>query len=71
MIEGKGIGSGTIKGTMAFDRKDYGMNQGIPLVKIADRVEVAVNLKGKRLERAPGELESSHRLRGLLLRPRA
>ena len=32
---------------MAFDRKDYGMNKGIPLVKIADRVEVIVDLKGK------------------------
>ena len=30
-IEGKGTGAGTIKGTMAFDRKDYGMNKGIPL----------------------------------------
>ena len=25
---------------MAFDRKDYGMNSGIPFIKIADRVEV-------------------------------
>jgi hypothetical protein len=31
---------------MAFDRKDYGMNKDIPLVKIADRVEVIVDLKG-------------------------
>jgi hypothetical protein len=30
---------------MAFDREDYGMNKGIPLVKIADRVEVNVALK--------------------------
>ena len=30
---------------MAFDRKDYGMNSGIPFVKIADRVEVNVDLK--------------------------
>jgi polyisoprenoid-binding protein YceI len=42
-----GNGSGTISGSMAFDRKDYGMNKGIPLVKIADRVEVAVDLKVK------------------------
>ena len=27
---------------MAFDRKDYGMNSGIPFIKIADRVEVTV-----------------------------
>src|ERR1700722_5911648 len=26
-ISGKGTGSGEIKGTMAFDRKDYGMNR--------------------------------------------
>ncbi len=36
---------GLVVGTMAFDRKDYGMNSGIPLVKIANRVEVTVNLK--------------------------
>jgi polyisoprenoid-binding protein YceI len=49
----KGSGSGEIKGTMAFDRKDYGMNKGIPLVKIADRVEVTVDLKGKRVSGPP------------------
>jgi len=48
-LEGKGTGTGTIKGTMAFDRRDYGMNKGIPLVKIANRVEVTVNLKVKRV----------------------
>ena len=52
-ITGKGTGSGEIKGTMAFDRKDYGMNKGIPLVKIADRVEVTVNLAGKRTSGPP------------------
>jgi polyisoprenoid-binding protein YceI len=46
---GKGTGSGEITGTMAFDRKDYGMNSGIPFIKIADRVEVIVDLKGKRV----------------------
>ena len=49
----RGSGSGEIKGTMAFDRKDYGMNKGIPLVKIADRVEVIVDLKGKRVSGPP------------------
>jgi hypothetical protein len=29
---------------MAFDRKDYAMNKGLPFIKIADRVEVNVNL---------------------------
>ena len=49
VISGKGAGTGTVKGKMSFDRKDYGMNKGIPLVKIADRVEVTVDLKGKRV----------------------
>jgi polyisoprenoid-binding protein YceI len=49
----RGSGSGEINGTMAFDRKDYGMNKGIPLVKIADRVEVIVDLKGKRVSGPP------------------
>ncbi len=48
-ITGKGTGSGTIKGIMAFDRKDYGMNSGIPFIKIADRVEVDVDLKAKQV----------------------
>jgi polyisoprenoid-binding protein YceI len=52
-ITGKGTGSGAIKGTMAFDRKDYGMNKGIPFIKIADRVEVTVDLKGKRVSGPP------------------
>ncbi|MGF7179383.1 YceI family protein [Tunturiibacter psychrotolerans] len=44
-VTGKGTGAGFIKGVMAFDRKDYGMTSGIPFVKIADRVEVDVDLK--------------------------
>jgi polyisoprenoid-binding protein YceI len=52
-ISGKGTGSGEIKGTMAFDRKDYGMTSGIPFIKIADRVEVNVDLKGKRVSGPP------------------
>jgi polyisoprenoid-binding protein YceI len=52
-ITGKGTGSGSIKGVMAFDRKDYGMNSGIPFIKIADRVEVTVDLKGKRVSGPP------------------
>ena len=50
---GKGTPSGTISGTMAFDRKDYGMNKGIPFIKIANRVEVNVNLKWKRISGPP------------------
>jgi polyisoprenoid-binding protein YceI len=52
-VTGKGTGAGSINGTMAFDRKDYGMNSGIPFIKIADRVEVTVDLKGKRLSGPP------------------
>jgi polyisoprenoid-binding protein YceI len=52
-ITGKGTGEGEIKGTMAFDRKEYGMNSGIPFIKIADRVEVNVSLKGKRVSGPP------------------
>jgi polyisoprenoid-binding protein YceI len=36
---------GRILGQMVFDRKQYGMTHGIPLVHIADRVEVNVDLK--------------------------
>jgi polyisoprenoid-binding protein YceI len=46
---GAGTGAGDVKGTMAFDRKEFGMNSGIPFIKIADRVEVAVDLKWKRV----------------------
>jgi polyisoprenoid-binding protein YceI len=52
-VTGKGTGSGSIKGTMAFDRKDYGMNHGIPFIRIADRVEVTVDLKAKRTSGPP------------------
>jgi polyisoprenoid-binding protein YceI len=52
-VSGVGTGSGTIKGTMAFDRKEYGMNSGIPFIKIADRVEVSVDLKGTRVSGPP------------------
>ncbi len=48
-----GKGEGEIKGTMAFDRKEYGMNSGIPFIKIADRVEVTVVLRGKRVSGPP------------------
>jgi len=52
-VSGKRTGSGEIKGTMAFDRKDYGMTSGIPFIKIANRVEVDVDLKGKRVSGPP------------------
>jgi len=43
----------TIAGTMGFDRKQYGMNSGIPFIKIANAVEVSVLLKGKRVSGPP------------------
>jgi polyisoprenoid-binding protein YceI len=56
-VTGAGTGSGTIQGTMAFDRKQYGMNSGIPFIRIADRVEVSVNLKAKRVSGPPVALK--------------
>jgi polyisoprenoid-binding protein YceI len=53
----EGAGEGEVKGTMAFDRKDYGMNSGIPFIKIADRVEVDVALKAKRVSGPPVKLQ--------------
>jgi polyisoprenoid-binding protein YceI len=52
-VSGKGTGTGAIVGTMAFDRKDYGMNSGIPFIKIADRVEVDIDLKAQRVSGPP------------------
>jgi polyisoprenoid-binding protein YceI len=49
--EGKGIGE--IKGTMAFDRKDYGMDGSIPFIRIADRVEVTISLQARRVSGPP------------------
>lgn len=46
-ISGKGTGSGEIKGAMVFNRKDYGMNKGIPFISIADHVDVNFHLKWK------------------------
>ena len=56
-VAGAGTGSGTIQGTMAFDRKQYGMHSGIPFIKIADRVEVTVNLKATRVSGPPVALK--------------
>ncbi|MGC1906933.1 MAG: YceI family protein [Candidatus Acidiferrum sp.] len=59
-ITGKGTGEGSVVGTMAFDRKDFGMNKGIPIIKIADRVEVTVDLKGKRISGRRSHLRNSN-----------
>jgi polyisoprenoid-binding protein YceI len=52
-LSNQGTGSGEITGTMKFDRKDYGMNKGIPFIKIADHVEVKFNLKEKEVSGPP------------------
>ena len=52
-VSGVGTGTGTINGTLYFDRKDYGMNSGIPFIRIANRVEVNVALQGTRVSGSP------------------
>ncbi|MGB6934986.1 MAG: YceI family protein [Acidobacteriaceae bacterium] len=44
-ITGKGTGSGAIDGVLVFNRKQYGMNKGIPFVRIEDHVKVRINLR--------------------------
>ena len=51
--DSKGTPTGSLDGTMAFDRKEYGMTSGIPFIKIANRVEVNVRLKWKRIGGPP------------------
>jgi polyisoprenoid-binding protein YceI len=53
VVSGRGTGSGEIKGKMIFNRKDYGMNKGIPFMSIANHVEVNFHLKGKRVSGPP------------------
>jgi polyisoprenoid-binding protein YceI len=52
-VSGIGTTTGEITGTMAFDRKQYGMNSGIPFIKIADRVEVDASLHAERISGPP------------------
>ncbi len=52
-VDPEGKASGDIKGTMAFDRKDYGMDSGIPFIRIANRVEVTIALQAKRISGPP------------------
>jgi polyisoprenoid-binding protein YceI len=49
---------GQIKGQMAFDRKEYGMTSSIPFIRIADRVEVNVDLNVKRISGPPLALKN-------------
>jgi polyisoprenoid-binding protein YceI len=52
-VSGKGTGSGEIHGAMVFNRKDYGMNKGIPFIKIADHVDVNFHLNWKHIGGPP------------------
>jgi len=52
-VSGKGGGSGDINGKMVFNRKDYGMNKGIPFIKIADHVEVNFHLRANKVSGPP------------------
>jgi polyisoprenoid-binding protein YceI len=52
-ITGKGTGSGEISGILEFDRRDYGMNKGIPFITIANRVEVQVKMLARRVSGPP------------------
>lgn len=52
-VSGRGTGSGVITGTMAFDRKNFGMNASIPFITIANHVEVRMHLLAKRVSGPP------------------
>lgn len=56
-VTSKGKGSAEIKGAMVFNRKDYGMNKGIPFIKIADHVDVNFHLEAKRVSGPPLALD--------------
>jgi polyisoprenoid-binding protein YceI len=55
--DSKGTPTGSLDGIMAFDRKEYGMTSGIPFIKIANRVEVNVRLKWRRVSGPPPVFE--------------
>jgi polyisoprenoid-binding protein YceI len=55
--DSKGTPTGSLDGTMAFDRKEFGMTSGIPFIKIANRVEVNVRLKWKQTSGSPPVFE--------------
>jgi polyisoprenoid-binding protein YceI len=59
MVTRDGPAEGQIKGQMAFDRREYGMTSNIPFIKVADRVEVNVDLKVKRVGGPPLDLKTT------------
>ena len=54
----EGPAAAQIKGQMAFDRREYGMTSNIPFIKIADRVQVNVDLQVKRVNGPPLDLKN-------------
>ena len=44
-----GGATGEIKGILTINRKDFGLGGGIPFVKLADRVDVTLDFKAKRV----------------------
>jgi polyisoprenoid-binding protein YceI len=51
-----GTETDAITGTMAFNRKDYGMNKGILFISIADHVDVQFHLMEKQVSGPPQAL---------------
>jgi polyisoprenoid-binding protein YceI len=52
-VSRKGTGIDEIKGAMVFNRKNYGMNKGIPFISIADHVDVQFHLREKQVSGPP------------------
>jgi polyisoprenoid-binding protein YceI len=52
-VTGRGGSNGEIKGTMAFNRKHYGITGGVPFVRIGDQVDLTVDLKAQRVSGPP------------------
>lgn len=48
-IPAKQAGEDEVQGVLVFNRKEYGMNKGIPFVRIEDHVEVRINLRVQQL----------------------
>src|SRR5271170_1572811 len=55
---------GDIQGKMIFDRKNYGMNKGIPFISIADHVEINFHLKTKHVGGPQLDLGEQHDVAG-------
>ena len=49
----EGPSTGEIKGTLSFDRRDFGLGGSIPFVRIADHVELTIDFKATRVSGHP------------------